>query len=153
MFTFEQVLTHCDTYHCGCNFEGWTVFASCYLFIPIFVAMSLSSFLNLNDSTLNCGTWVALTALNSPLSCVCGHVSTFPQCNCSLEFSEVLSQNRVWYHWLSVSGISKIVRCGILINMSYWLEMIIIGEGEIVSTCMYVLCIYSQVGGLDVLCC
>ena len=47
-------------------------------------------------------------------------LTTFPQCNFSLEFPEILSQNHIWYHWLSVCGISQIMHCGILINISYW---------------------------------
>ena len=47
----------------------------------------------------------------------------FPQCKFSLEFPEILSQNLICYHWLSVSvqtpwcGNNKIMHCGILINM------------------------------------
>ena len=44
---------------------------------------------------------------------------TFPQCNLSLEFPEIHSQNLLCYHWLSVSGSSKIMHCGILFNMPY----------------------------------
>ena len=40
-------------------------------------------------------------------------------CNCSLEFLEILGQNLLCYGWQSVSGISKIMHCGILINMPY----------------------------------
>ena len=40
----------------------------------------------------------------------------------SLEFPEVLSQNPICYHWLSVSGNSKIMHCGILINTPYYLD-------------------------------
>ena len=40
----------------------------------------------------------------------------------SLEFPEVLSQNLICYHWLSVSGNSKIMYCGILINTPYYLD-------------------------------
>ena len=45
--------------------------------------------------------------------------TTSPQRTFSLEFPEILSQNFTCYHWLSVSGNSKIVHCGILINMLY----------------------------------
>ena len=45
-------------------------------------------------------------------------LTTFPQCNFSpLVFPEILSQNLICYHWLSVSGNSKILHCGIVINM------------------------------------
>ena len=47
-------------------------------------------------------------------------LTTFPQCNFSLEFLEILSQNHIRYHWLSVSGNSKIKHCGIVINMPFW---------------------------------
>ena len=50
-----------------------------------------------------------------------GMLTTFPQCNFSLEFQEILSQNNTCYHWLSVSGSSKIMYCGILINVPYYL--------------------------------
>ena len=40
-------------------------------------------------------------------------ITTFPQCNFSLEFSELLSQNQICNHWLSVSGILKIMQSGI----------------------------------------
>ena len=39
--------------------------------------------------------------------------------NLSLEFPEILSQTLICYHWLSVSGNSKRMHCGILINMPY----------------------------------
>ena len=52
--------------------------------------------------------------------CQYGMLTTFPQCNFSLEFSEPLSWNPICYHRLSVSGISKIMRCGIFINMAYF---------------------------------
>ena len=35
--------------------------------------------------------------------------ATFLQCNFSLEIPEILSQNHIRYHWLSVSWISKII--------------------------------------------
>ena len=44
---------------------------------------------------------------------------SIPQCNCSLEFWEILSQNLICYQWLSASGNSKIMHCGILNNMFY----------------------------------
>ena len=53
-------------------------------------------------------------------------LTTFPQCNCSLEFPEILSQNHIRYHWLSVSGISKIMHCGILISIPYWIVWIFV---------------------------
>ena len=46
-------------------------------------------------------------------------LTTFPQCKFKLEFPEILSQNYICYQWLSVSGISEILHCGILINMPY----------------------------------
>ena len=46
-------------------------------------------------------------------------LTTFPQCKFSPELPEILSQNRKCYNWLSVSGISKIMHCGLLINMPY----------------------------------
>ena len=46
-------------------------------------------------------------------------MATFPQCNFSLDFPEILSQNRICFHRVSVSGISKIMHCGILINKPY----------------------------------
>ena len=48
-----------------------------------------------------------------------GMLTTFPQCIFSLEFPEILSQNHICYHELSVSGISEIMHCEILINMPY----------------------------------
>ena len=50
---------------------------------------------------------------------IIGHVSNIPTTQFSLEFWEILNQNLICYHWLSVSGISKIMHCGILINMPY----------------------------------
>ena len=49
-------------------------------------------------------------------------LTTFPLCNFSLEFPKILSQNLRCYHWLRVSGNSKIMHCGMLFNMPYWLE-------------------------------
>ena len=46
-----------------------------------------------------------------------GALTTFPQCIYSLEFREILSENHIRDHCVSVSGISKIMHCGILINM------------------------------------
>ena len=46
-------------------------------------------------------------------------LTAFPQCNFSLEFQEILSQNLKCYHRLSVSGNSEIMNCGILINLPY----------------------------------
>ena len=48
-----------------------------------------------------------------------GVFTTFPQCNFSLEFPEILIQNLLYYHQLSVSWNYKILHCGILINMPY----------------------------------
>ena len=50
-------------------------------------------------------------------------LTTCPQCNFSPEIPEILRQSHICYHWLSVSGISKIMHCGILIDMPYskWL--------------------------------
>ena len=48
-------------------------------------------------------------------------LTTFPQCDVSMEFPAILSQNYICYHWLSVYGISKIMHCGILNNMPYYL--------------------------------
>ena len=42
---------------------------------------------------------------------------TFPQCKLLLEFPEILSQSHICYHWLSVSEISKMMHCGILIDV------------------------------------
>ena len=54
-------------------------------------------------------------------STLMGHVNKTPTMQFSLEFPEILSQNHICYHWLSVCGISKIMHCGILINMP-WLK-------------------------------
>ena len=47
------------------------------------------------------------------------------QCNFLLEFPEILSQNLLCCHCLSVSGNSEIMHCGILLNIKkhyqYWL--------------------------------
>ena len=51
---------------------------------------------------------------------LCGMLKTFPQCTFSLEFPEILRQNLLCYHWLSMSGNSKMMHCGILINTPYW---------------------------------
>ena len=52
-------------------------------------------------------------------------LKTFPQCNFQLEFPERLSQNLICCHWLSLSGNSKTMHCGILINMTYSYYMVI----------------------------
>ena len=57
-------------------------------------------------------------------------LTTFPQCNCLLEFPEILSQNHICYHCLSVSGISKIVNCGILIGMPRWALLPLVCPGH-----------------------
>ena len=44
-------------------------------------------------------------------------LATFPLCNFLLEFTEILSQNLICFHLLSLSGISKTMHYGILINM------------------------------------
>ena len=44
-------------------------------------------------------------------------LTSFPQCNFSLEFPEILRQNHISYHRLGVSEISKIMHCGILIQL------------------------------------
>ena len=46
-----------------------------------------------------------------------GMLTTYPPCNFSLEFKEIFSQNLLNYHSLSVSGISKIMHCGIITSM------------------------------------
>ena len=48
-----------------------------------------------------------------------GVLTTFPQGNFASEFTEILSQNLVCYHWLSAPGNSEIMHCGILIYMLY----------------------------------
>ena len=48
-----------------------------------------------------------------------GMLTAFQQRNFSLELPEILSQNHICYYWLSFSGNSKIMHCGILINMPY----------------------------------
>ena len=49
-------------------------------------------------------------------------LTTFSQCNFSLEFPGILSRNHICYLCLRVSGISKIMHCGILINLPYLLQ-------------------------------
>ena len=51
-----------------------------------------------------------------------GHVNNIPttQFFTALEFPEILSQNLIYYHCLSVSGKFDIMHCGILINMPYF---------------------------------
>ena len=44
-------------------------------------------------------------------------LTTFPQCSFSLEFPEILCQILIGYQWVSVSGNSKTMHCGILINI------------------------------------
>ena len=51
---------------------------------------------------------------------ILGMLTTYPQCNFSLEFPKILRQNYTCCNWLSVSGISKIKHCGILIIIPYW---------------------------------
>ena len=51
-----------------------------------------------------------------------GVLTTFPQCNISLEFPEMLCQN----YYMSVSGISKILHCGILIDMPHVRRMFVL---------------------------
>ena len=46
-------------------------------------------------------------------------LTTFPQCNLSLEFPVLFSQNLIRYHWVNVSRNSKTMHCGILIDMPY----------------------------------
>ena len=47
--------------------------------------------------------------------------TTFPLCNFGLEFPELLSQNHIYGHWLSINGNSKMMRCGILSNiLLFW---------------------------------
>ena len=46
-------------------------------------------------------------------------LTTFSQCDFGLEFPEIPSQNLICYHWPSVSGNSKLLHCGILINMPF----------------------------------
>ena len=43
-----------------------------------------------------------------------GVLMNIPQRIISLEFPEILSQNLICYHWLSVSGNSAVMHCGIL---------------------------------------
>ena len=52
-----------------------------------------------------------------------GHVNNIPTVHFSLEFPEILDQNLIGkaIDWLSLSGISITVHCGILINIPYWL--------------------------------
>ena len=49
----------------------------------------------------------------------CPPHTTFPLCNLLQTFPVVLSQNTICYHWLSMPGNSKIMHCGILLNMLY----------------------------------
>ena len=62
-----------------------------------------------------------------PHTCNCnqwGMLTTFPQCNFSLEFPEILSQNLICYHRLSVSGNSEMMHCGKLMSMPYYKDSI-----------------------------
>ena len=52
-----------------------------------------------------------------------GMLTTYPQCNFSLEFKEIFSQNLLNYHSLSVSGISKTMHCGIITSMPNYLGL------------------------------
>ena len=52
-------------------------------------------------------------------------LTTFPQWNFSLDFPVMLSQNHICYHWLGVSEISKMMHCGILINLPYWCTFLV----------------------------
>ena len=58
---------------------------------------------------------------------IMGMLTTFPQCNSSLQFPEILSENLTCYHWLSVYENSKKMRYGILLTMHYshWSTLII----------------------------
>ena len=54
-------------------------------------------------------------------SAIVGHVNNIP----TMQFLTEISKNTqsklyLCYHWLSVSGISKIMYCGILINMPFY---------------------------------
>ena len=49
-----------------------------------------------------------------------GHVNNIRTMQFLLEFPEILSQNLICPHWLSVSGNSEIMYCGKLINMPYY---------------------------------
>ena len=44
---------------------------------------------------------------------------SIPQCNCSIEFRKIPSQNLICYQRLIASGNNKIMHCGILNNMFY----------------------------------
>ena len=57
-------------------------------------------------------------------NCKWGLLTTFPQCDFWLEFPGILSQNLICYHWLSVTGNSKIIHCGILINIPLWFSQL-----------------------------
>ena len=50
---------------------------------------------------------------------VIGHANNIPTMQFSLEFPEILSQNFLCSHWLSLSGNSEIMYCGILINVPF----------------------------------
>ena len=55
---------------------------------------------------------------SSDLNCIVGMLTTAPQCNFPLGFPEN-TQSESYILSLTVSGISKIMHCGILINMPY----------------------------------
>ena len=76
--------------------------------------------MSLFSSNLPCKYWsvMFLETIHSKFAFI-GHVNNIPTMH-FLEFPEILSQNHICYHWLSVSGIPKIMHCGILINMPYW---------------------------------
>ena len=57
---------------------------------------------------------VSDTFLNLAFLPKLGMLTTFPQCSNSLDFPELISQNHIYYHRLSMSWISKIVHLGIL---------------------------------------
>ena len=60
--------------------------------------------------------------------CIVRHVNSIPTMQFSLEFPEILSQNLICYHWLSMSGNSKIMHYGLHINMP--------NRPEILATCL-----------------
>ena len=69
-------------------------------------------------------------------------LTTIPQCNCSLKFPEILSQNHICYHWQSVSGISKIVNCGILIGMPFWALLPLVCPGHRLTFQIFVISMF-----------
>ena len=48
-----------------------------------------------------------------------GYVNSLPTMQLSLVFPEILTQNITHCHWQSVPGNSRLMYCGILINMPY----------------------------------